>query len=72
MNGSKRNFFLHNFVVYYFSAVKPPLITEEPPKWLAFRVGEAIDMPCIATGQPEPKLVNYKDLLVKTTRSIIV
>lgn len=32
----------------------PPLITEEPPKMLAFKEHESIEMPCVATGQPEP------------------
>jgi len=42
----------------------PPLITSEPPKMLAFREGESIEMPCVATGQPDPKYIwqmNGKD-----------
>ena len=32
----------------------PPLIVAQPPKFLAFREGESIEMPCVATGEPSP------------------
>ena len=32
----------------------PPLIIEEPPQEMAFREHESIEMPCVATGEPDP------------------
>ena len=32
----------------------PPLIMQQPNKSMAFRELESIELPCVATGQPEP------------------
>ena len=41
-----------------FTVKVPPLIVMEPPQEMAFREGESIEMPCVATGEPDPMYVS--------------
>ncbi len=38
----------------HVSVTIPPLIISQPEKSMAFREGESIEMPCVASGQPDP------------------
>lgn len=38
-----------------FLVTVPPIINKEPRKKIAFRVGESIELPCEASGEPDPE-----------------
>ena len=37
-----------------FAVTIPPLMVKQPNKSMAFREEESIELPCLATGQPDP------------------
>ena len=43
--------------LFVFSVTIPPIITTHPPKDIFFKENESIEMPCVASGEPEPTLV---------------
>ena len=50
----------YTWVFYHIVTVTiPPLIVEEADKMIPFRVEESIEVPCVATGEPDPVYVSY-------------
>lgn len=46
----------------------PPLISQQPDKLIVFQIGFAVQLPCVATGNPPPKYIwTYNDLAYSTT-----
>ena len=41
-------------ILFLFSVTVPPVVVMNPPKAMAFVVGESIEMPCVADGEPDP------------------
>ena len=39
---------------FCFSVTIPPIITTHPEKEIFFKEGQSVEIPCVASGQPEP------------------
>ena len=73
MNQLSKLILCNNLVLYFMLnldsmitlVLGPPIIVAEPEKRIAYREGESIELPCIASGQPEPSLVTLQTFQVK-------